>query len=211
MTLPLRPGDYRLLQDQPAEEPVTLSAAKAHLRLAGSAEDDAVAQCVAAARQLCEEYTGKVTIGRSVKIMLDRWPQHRDPAWWDGVREGAALPQVCFSLPTGPVQTLEGIYVYDSGGTAQPVEPSIYAADMTAGRIAFRATPPEPGLAFNGIEIRLTAGYGAAASVPAPLRQAVLQLTAYLYSNRGDDASPDCLKASGALALLAPYRGAGLR
>lgn len=211
MSLSLRPGDYRLLQEEPAEEPVTLAAAKAHLRLTGSAEDDAVAQCVATARQLCEEYTGKALTSRLAKIMLDRWPVRRDQSWWDGLREGAVTAEVCFGLPVGPLQSLQAIDVYGADGVAQTVDPSLYVADMTAGRIAFRAVPPEPGRAFNGIEIRLTAGYGAAAAVPAPLRQAVLQLSAYLYSNRGDDASPDCLKASGAQALLAPYRAAGLR
>lgn len=45
------------------------------------------------------------------------------------------------------------------------------------------------------------AGRSFAAAMPAPVRQAVLQILAALYDHRGDATLPDS-----ALALLAPYR-----
>jgi len=67
---------------------------------------------------------------------------------------------------------------------------------------------PQAGRIAAGIELDLMAGYGdAAGDVPEPLRQAIRQLVAYWYDNRG-------LAAVGAVtalpttvaALIAPYR-----
>jgi uncharacterized phiE125 gp8 family phage protein len=58
--------------------------------------------------------------------------------------------------------------------------------------------------AINAIEIAFTCGYGDAESnVPAGIREAILELIADAYTNRGDTASDLPLVA---LALLAPYR-----
>ncbi|MGH6908407.1 MAG: head-tail connector protein, partial [Aestuariivirga sp.] len=45
-----------------------------------------------------------------------------------------------------------------------------------------------PGRIGNGIEIAVTVGFGATpGDVPAELRQAVLDLVAHWYANRGDE------------------------
>ena len=69
--------------------------------------------------------------------------------------------------------------------------------------------PPQPGARSAGIEIDVEAGYGATASaVPEPLKQAIRQLVAHWYENRGagpPDESALRMPASVA-ALIAPYR-----
>ena len=46
---------------------------------------------------------------------------------------------------------------------------------------------PSPGVPVGGVRIDYTAGYGAAeADVPAPLRQAILQLSADGFEHRSD-------------------------
>ena len=65
---------------------------------------------------------------------------------------------------------------------------------------------PLPGRAASGIEIRFTAGYGAApGDVPEALRQGLRLLVAHLYEHRGDDMET-AASASGAVRLWQPYR-----
>ena len=78
------------------------------------------------------------------------------------------------------------------------------------GVIAFApyALPP-PGRAVAGIEIDVEAGYGATASdVPEPLKQAIRQLVAHWYENRGAGAPGESALRMPATvaALIAPYR-----
>jgi uncharacterized phiE125 gp8 family phage protein len=64
---------------------------------------------------------------------------------------------------------------------------------------------PRPGRIANGVEIKLTAGYGAsAATVPEALREAMLHALAQWYAERGDTADQGLPLA--AAALVAPYR-----
>jgi hypothetical protein len=47
--------------------------------------------------------------------------------------------------------------------------------------------------------------------VPAPMKRAIKQLAAYLYSHRGDDCDPaEAYVASGAESLMAQYKPARL-
>jgi uncharacterized phiE125 gp8 family phage protein len=70
------------------------------------------------------------------------------------------------------------------------------------------ATWPVALRANNAIEIVYTAGYGAdASSVPAPLRRAVKQLAAYLYTHRGDMCDMgDAMHDSGAGSIMGQYK-----
>jgi uncharacterized phiE125 gp8 family phage protein len=68
----------------------------------------------------------------------------------------------------------------------------------------------QPGRSAAGIELDVSAGYGAAAiDVPEPLRQAIRLLAAHWYENRGvvalGQTSAVTLPVS-VPALLAPYR-----
>ena len=63
--------------------------------------------------------------------------------------------------------------------------------------------PPTDLRILNAVEIAFTAGYGAAGAVPQPVKQAILQTVADLYSHRGDEAD---VVSQAAQVLLAPYR-----
>jgi uncharacterized phiE125 gp8 family phage protein len=73
------------------------------------------------------------------------------------------------------------------------------------GVIAFeRANVAQPGRALAGIELDVTAGYGGAADVPAPLLHAIRLLLARAYEHRdamAHDALPEAVAA-----LVAPFR-----
>jgi uncharacterized phiE125 gp8 family phage protein len=97
-------------------------------------------------------------------------------------------------------------------GAAVVIAPTNYLADVASVPPRLVRTGmiwPQPGKAANGIEIDLTAGYGAAADdVPAPLRQALLLLVAHWYERREpiEVGSPETSIPNSISDLLAPYR-----
>ncbi len=68
----------------------------------------------------------------------------------------------------------------------------------------FGVTPPVGLRAINAVAVAFTAGYGDGESdVPFAVKQAILEIVAEIYTNRGEIAGATPL---GAQALLAPYR-----
>lgn len=173
----------------PGSEPVTLAEAKAHLRVDLGDDDAMIARLIAAAREWVEAASGRALMTQSWRMTLDAWPG------------GETIP-----LVRPPVQAVAAVRVFDAAGAATLWASANYA-------MAFGAEPqrlvrvasswPAPGRARAGIEIDVTCGYGAAADVPASLRQAVLLKLAQLYERRGEDKgeSPDA-----AWTLVAPFR-----
>ena len=208
----LAPHEYRVQElASPAQEPLALEALKTHLRISDSAQDDELAALMTTARVFCEAYAGKVLISRTLALFLDRWPQQDNTAWWDGVKEGAgAVDVTALRLPLSPVQSIDAVYLHDVSGGARTVSNDSYQFDALGARLSFSDVPTGDLRSMNAIEIRLTAGYGDAAAVPMVYKQAIRQLTAHLYANRGDGGDI-ALARCGAAALLAPFREVSLR
>ena len=165
----------------PALEPVSLSEAKAHLRVDTTDEDTLVSSLIAAARLHAEAYTHRVFITQTWAIYLDQWPQTRP-----------------LSLPVAPVQSVSAINIYDEDDTFVTTDATSYVVDAVSKppRILWRGAgaAPRPGRKLNGIEIIVTAGYGASGSqVPQPIRQALLMLVAQWFEYR----QPPTLKDPG--------------
>lgn len=186
---------FRLVETTPpAAEPVTLAAAKTFLRVDHAADDDLIEALITVARQTCESATGRSLITRGYSLYVDNWPC-----------DSASL-----ALPRPPLAAVAEILTYEDDDSSATFSVDDYYVDTSGapGRIVLRrgATPPLAGRVANGIEIRYTAGYGADdEDVPALLRQGVLQLVAHLYEHRGDTPA-EALRASGAAALLHPYK-----
>jgi hypothetical protein len=200
----------------PAGEPVSLTEAKAHLRLAGSDEDALLNMLISAARARAEEYTGRSFMTQGWRLWLDAFPC-RPQGWWDGVREGADLTVTrAISLPRAPVQAVTAVTLYDEDDVPHIFAEENYFADTasTPGRLALRRGASWPSVLrdANGISIEFTAGYGLAADVPAALKQGMLTRMAYLYEQRGDGwrVNSEIVPARGvpeaALVLYQPYR-----
>ena len=134
----LSPRDYRLQElTAPVAEPVDVEDMKVHLRLTGSEYDADVATLTATARALCEAYTGKVLMTRSIAIFMDAWPQPRVTSWWDGVREGAMGDEGhAVRLPVSPVQSVDVIYVHSQNGAAWTLAPDHYTYETIGGRLS---------------------------------------------------------------------------
>lgn len=203
----------------PAAEPVTASELRDYLREDATALPDADAnELVAEAREAIENTYAVAMIDQSWRMAIDRWPSGREE-WWDGIREGSIADlygpasYTDLRLPRWPLSSVDSVTVYDEDGTSTAVTiASTFDVDtyQTPGRTTLQrgATWPVALRANNAIEIVYTAGYGAdASSVPAPLKRAVKQLAAYLYSHRGDMCDMgDAMHDSGAGSIMGQYK-----
>ena len=159
----------------PFTEPVTLSEAKAHLRVTHNDDDAYIGTLIKTARQSIEAQTGLGLISQGWSAFRDGWPDM-------GVIE----------LPLAPVLDVVDIKVYGDDGTPAVIDPSHYYEDKVSrpARIILRGSRNwvAPGRVANGIEILLTIGF---VTVPEPLREALLQLVAHWYQTRGDETVDD--------------------
>lgn len=160
-----------MLTAGPAAEPVTLAEAKAHLRVEVDSEDALIGSLIVTSRLHVEASLDLAMITQSWRLLLDRWPK------------GDAV-----ELPLRPLLAVDAVRVRTSGEETATLPPTSYLVDLASQppRIVFNGyARPSPGVAANGIEIDFTAGFGnAGADVPAPLRHAILMLTAHWYEHR---------------------------
>jgi uncharacterized phiE125 gp8 family phage protein len=179
----------------PAEEPVTVDDAKAHLRVGHADEDVLIASLIATSRLQIEAALGLALITQSWTWWLDSWPA------------GGTL-----ELPLRPVQSVEAVRITGADASVETLAADRYLLDgasLAPRLIAAGGAWPRPGVVAQGIEIAFTAGFGSAAdAVPAPIRRALLMLVAHWYENRepggAGNAAPRIPDAVS--ALLMPYR-----
>jgi len=172
----------------PATEPVTLAEAKAHLKVDTTADDALITSLIVAARARAEWHTGRAFVTQSWTLWLDAWPR-------TGLIE----------IPLPPLQSVTQVRVYALDDAPSVLDPSVYQIDAASApaRLLRKSEPPANLRAVNAVEIAFTAGYGGASAVPQPVKQAILQIVADLYANRGDEAD---IVSCAAQTLLAPYR-----
>jgi len=166
----------------PAGAPITLSQAKAQIRVDHNDEDVLIQHYIDAATSLLDGPTG--ILGRC--LVTQSW-------------------QMVIDALTGPVllpfpdSTIDGaVFTDTAAGTLA------YDLALQDQRLLLR---PSSGHG-RPVEITFTAGYGAASDVPAAIRQAMLLLIGQWYDNReavtvGAAGSPMPMAVD---ALLAPYR-----
>ena len=181
-----------ILVTPPAVEPVSLAEAKAHLRITHGDEDAIISTLIIAARRHAEAHTGLALVSQQWRHYRDDWPD-------DGT----------VALPLAPLLSIDEVAVYGDDDVKAVVDPAHYYADAASRppRLLLRGSRvwARPGRIGNGVAILLTVGFGAAAAVPAELRQAVLQLVAHWYEHRGHANPPPAPLT--AATLLAPFRG----
>lgn len=159
----------------PTEEPVTLAEAKAHLRVDGADEDSLIGCLITASRQWCEGYQNRAYVTQTWDLVLDEWPSE-PPV--DRIR-----------IPLPPLQSVASVKYTDADGVQATMPASDYLVDVASqpGRLVLaygKSWPTETLRPAAAIEIRFTAGYGAAAAVPETVRQAIKLLVGHLYEHR---------------------------
>lgn len=184
-----------------ADDPVvTLEAAKAHLRAEGDEEDGLIGSLVAAAVSHLDGYSG--ILGRA--LVTQTWRIDLD-----GFCGEIRLP-----LPAATVASIK--WMASDGVTLTTISASNYQlqADALGSFVRFKDAYGYPSdlAETQSVRVEFTAGYGAAAAVPAAIKQAILLMVGHWYANReavnvGNITSELPL---GANALLAPFRLSGV-
>jgi uncharacterized phiE125 gp8 family phage protein len=180
-----------LLTEAATSEPVTLSEAKAHLRVDETADDAVIGAMISAARQMAENYTQRSIAEQSWTLSLDGFPAD------------------AIVLPRPPAASVEKILYVDPDNNSLELADTVYEV----------ITAVEPGLVIlkpsqswpatrdcpAAVQVEYTAGY---AAVPVAVKHAILLLIGHLYAFRepviaGATVVPVPMAVE---ALLAPYR-----
>lgn len=174
----------------PVAEPITLAELKAHLNVAGTADDTLLTTIIVAARATVERLAHRTLLSQNWRLTLDAVP------------DGGIVP-----LPLSPLQAVTAVRVADAAGVWTTLPATAYLTDLAGDgpRLLFTGAPPVPGRPIGGLEIDLTAGYGELpADVPPPLVQAVRMLAAHWYRERGNSPAPKV--PDDVVALTAEFR-----
>jgi len=160
------------LIERPADEPISLAEAKAHLRLeADETEEDAlIGGLIAAAREHVEGQTGRALVAQTFKLRLPHFPLG------DVIR-----------LPRGPVVEVLEVAYRDTAGTARTFADWGGDLGLQPAEIWPHVAPVGQGAWPSGgyaVEITFRAGYGGPADVPASIKQAMLLLVGHWWANR---------------------------
>lgn len=164
----------------PVSEPITTAEAKLHLNLDDSSCDSSlVSSLIIAARRWCEERLCQQFVTATITLTLDHFP----------CREGGLI-----EFPRSPLISVDAaspivsVKYYDSSNVQQTLIASKYDYDLTSkpGRLrpSYGNYWPTTYSRMGAVEIKYTAGYGAAAAVPQTIKQAILLLVGHWYANR---------------------------
>lgn len=157
----------------PSSEPFTTAYVKNWLKVSVSTDDTLIDDLVKAARVWAEQVTGRALMQQTIEEYYDCLPAC-------GV----------FSLTLAPVQSVTSVsFKYSGTYTAWNI--SNYETDLInePGRIVKKSTssfPTVDTLSPNVVKIVYVAGAASATDIPYTIRQAMLQMIAFVYENRED-------------------------
>lgn len=163
----------------PIVEPVSLSEAKAHLRVDHTADDTLISLYIAAARNDCEEWTARAFVTQTWELVLDEFPVDE------------------ILLPRPPLQSVTSIKYDDTDGMEQTLATTEYDVDTVSqpGWVVPVTTgwPASTFQGINSVRIRYVAGYLNADSpadltsnIPQSIKSAILLQLGRLYESRED-------------------------
>jgi len=170
----------------PAEEPVSLLDAKAHLRVDFDEDDGLIVSLITAARQAAESITGRQIVTARWKMVIDCFP---GPSLM-GVPAGLTftLPGHAILLPKCPVQSVFAIRYLDMGAAVQTMPASTYTVEAACEPA--RITPvfgqiwPICLPQIGAVSVTFDAGYGTAAQVPEGIKSWIKLRVGSLYAHR---------------------------
>jgi len=151
----------------PTTEPVTLTEAKLHLRLATTAilaaayttEDDLLNALIKTARGHAETYTNRALITQTWLGYLDTFPS-------------------VLQMPYPPFRSVSSIVVEDTAFTSFSQSIDGILTPTLSWPLLSASPGPDP------IVITFLVGYGSASDVPQQIKQAILLTLAHFYANR---------------------------
>ena len=165
---------FAKLVTPPVLEPVSLTEAKLHLRLAVDdsdaancdVEDSKISVMITAAREFVENHTRLALITQTRDVAFDYFPS------------GIFIP-----LPFAPLQSVTSISYTGTDGSSLTFTDFEVDLFVNAAKLKYGFSWPETQYRSRVI-IRIVSGYGTtAASVPASIKQAMLLLIGHYYAN----------------------------
>jgi hypothetical protein len=178
----------------PCEPVVSVDDLKEYLRIDNDLEDSRIEVMEAAAVKLLEKLTSHKFVSQVWDVFLDYWPCGSSQQWWDGSRDlpisYAVTPVRNITLPIGVCQELVSFSTYSDSAEFQETI-SNYIVDTVGprARVGLKLGGVWPTTVLrptNGIRFRVKVGFGEACDVPLDIVQAVKELVAHMYENRGD-------------------------
>lgn len=166
-------------------EPVTLTMAKAFLKVEHSEDDELIASLITAARQQAEEYTRRAFVTQTLELSLDLEDLFEHPY---------------IELPRSPVQSIESINSYDGDDQESVMSSSSYRLSGDRVVLTSGGTWPSNLRDRDCIVVRYVAGYGAASAVPEAIKTAIKAMVAHAYDNRAQ------VSIDAGLPYLHPYK-----
>lgn len=173
----LRGSDYvpygkLVLKTAPTSTVISLSEAKAFLRIDSDYDDDNtyITSLINVATQVVEEFTRRRLMTQTYNLFYDEFPPYID-------------------LQVGDVASVTHIKYYDADNTLQTLAASSYDVDtkVRPGRIYQSETGDFPNTYErpNAVEVEFIVG-GTASNVPEPIKMAMYLIIGRYYENRQD-------------------------
>ncbi len=178
------------LYTAPASEPVTLEEAKKQVQLEHGGDDVFLGTLIKAAREHVEVICWRGIVTQTWEAVA---PCFEDRG--NGVE-----------LPSGNLAAVASVKYIDGSGVQQTlVADTDYVVDTVSVpgrvRLAYGKSWPTHRDQWDAVRIRYSVGW-AVASVPQPIKQALLLLISEMYEKR----APEPVESSAVDALLRPYR-----
>lgn len=181
---------HNTIIEQPLVEPLSLDEVKTYLRVDTPLENALLEQLIKSARRMVEDYTSRAMITQVHQVI----------SGLDEKEDGSVV------LPMAPFQSLVGLPEVTIGKSVEQVRNHQLNVSRPQARVFINHIFGTNALA----RIQYRCGYGdTAASVPEPLKQAILLLVADLYENRpGEGTRKTGVKALPGLvrSMLDAYR-----
>lgn len=147
--------------------------------------DPELARMIASARAEAEKELGRYLVTQTLDAYFDDFPRYCNKAF----------PDPCFRLP--PLQSVSAITYVDADGTTQTLAADQYTVDAVSqpARItpAYGVSWPATRAQTNAVKVRFVAGYGAAAAVPACVKDWMLARIGARYWKQDIPEYSDCL------------------
>lgn len=151
--------------------------------------DPALLRMIQSVRERAETELGRALVTQTVDAYFRSFPTTTTPAiaCYDQAAVFFDLPQPRREFVLPPLQSVTSITYVDTAGVTQTLDPSKYVVDAVGqpARIepAYGMSWPVARDQANSVKIRFVAGYGAAAAVPASVKDWILLHVRNLFDN----------------------------